>query len=374
MTRSSFDVSVLTTGHDVADARLHRLVATLVGASLSVEVVGLGTVVDGPSGAVVRAKQHVGSLRRAARAMLLPWTTRGRVLLVLDPDLAISALLQRCTGRRFRSLGAAGRKVVIDVHEDYAKLLLDRGWARGLRLVVGRLVASVSVRLAKYADLVVVADDHLPPVRSPRRLVLRNLPLPMMLPEEGPLDPSPRALYVGDVRRSRGLREMLALLEGCPSWTLDVVGPVATSDQAWLARWRATSSASDRVTFHGRRPPRQAWRLARGAWAGICLLEPTPAFVAALPSKIYEYVSCGLAVVTSPLPRASALVEDSGAGFVVDRLEAAVAVLSHWAEDPEVVRAHQRAGRSWARMNISATPQYEAFGQAMTDLVRSDKP
>ena len=35
------DVSVLSTGHDVADARLHRICAALLRRGLSVEVVGL---------------------------------------------------------------------------------------------------------------------------------------------------------------------------------------------------------------------------------------------------------------------------------------------------------------------------------------------
>ena len=42
------DVSVVSTGHDVADARLHRICAALLRRGLSVEVVGLGTAVGGP--------------------------------------------------------------------------------------------------------------------------------------------------------------------------------------------------------------------------------------------------------------------------------------------------------------------------------------
>ncbi|NUR30435.1 MAG: hypothetical protein HOV83_32045, partial [Catenulispora sp.] len=40
--RAGVDVSIITGGHDVADARLHRLAAALRRAGLAVEVIGLG--------------------------------------------------------------------------------------------------------------------------------------------------------------------------------------------------------------------------------------------------------------------------------------------------------------------------------------------
>ena len=110
---------------------------------------------------------------------------------------------------------------------------------------------------------------------------------------------------------------MLAAVEAAPGWELDVVGPVAAADRAWLDDWFATSPAASRVRFHGRKPPKQAWALARGAWVGLSLLDDTPAFRDAVPSKLYEYLAAGLAVVTTPLPRAAAIVTESAAGVVV---------------------------------------------------------
>ncbi len=52
--RRAIDVSIVTSGHDVADARLHREVAALVARGLHVEVLGLGDEADGPPGVTVR--------------------------------------------------------------------------------------------------------------------------------------------------------------------------------------------------------------------------------------------------------------------------------------------------------------------------------
>lgn len=371
MTRPTFDVSLLTTGHDVADARLHRLVALLLASGLSVEVHGLGSPSDGPPGAEVATRPRRSLGRRSVRAVLLPWAARGRVLIILDPDLALPALVRSRVARRDRPCSVPASRLVVDVHEDYAKLLLDRTWAKGLRMAVARLVVVSASWAAARADLTLVADDHLPPLRARCRAVVPNLPDLDMLPTRTAPDSAPRAVYVGDVRRSRGLQSMLAVLEASPDWSLDVVGPVATADQSWLDRWRATSPARHRVTFHGRRPPRDALQLASRAWVGLCLLEPTPAFVAALPSKIHEYLACGLAVLTTPLARASELVTKAGAGAVVEDADAAAAVLRSWSANPTTVRTHQAAARVWAEANLPGTGMGPDVGAMVARLART---
>ena len=371
MSRIRADVSLLSTGHDVADARLHRLAAVLLDEGLTVEVHGLGSESAGPPGTTVRARPRRGLVRRALQALFLPWTAGGTIVVVLDPELVLPALLRRSVARRG---GSAGAVVVADVHEDYRTTLFDRSWARGLRMVLARLVVAGATRASTRADVTLVADDYLPPRQLRSRLVVRNVPLLEMLPPPATPEPQPRALYVGDVRRSRGLHTMLAVIEACPEWSLDVVGPVASADRHWLTQWRSTSSARDRVTFHGRHPPREAWRLASGAWVGLSLLEPTPAFVAALPSKVLEYLACGLGVVTTPLPRSAALVQESGAGVVAADVEAAAAILRRWASAPGDLRAHQAAARSWAAANLSRSDHYGEFGELMTRLVETEKP
>lgn len=228
--------------------------------------------------------------------------------MALDPDSLLASLV---LGRLRR------RRVVADVHEDYAALLNDRTWARGPRGRAAGVLARAATAAAQGADLVVVADEGVPPLRAPHRLVLRNLPYLGMLPSPGRPDHPPRALYVGDVRASRGLWSMIGALERAPAWVLDVVGPVSPSDQGELRDYLATGPARDRIRMHGRQPPRAAWALARGASCGLVLLDDTPAFRAAMPSKLYEYVASGLPVVVTDLPRQREFVERWQVGAVV---------------------------------------------------------
>ena len=182
----------------------------------------------------MRTRSRRGAAGRAGDALARPWQARGRVIVVLDPDAVPAARLAGALRRR---------PVVVDVHEDYAALAGDRSWSSGAAAPLVRGALAGVTRLARGADLTVVADDQVPPFSARQRLVVRNLPDTSMLPGPSPRDPAPRALYVGDVRRSRGLFAMLDALEAAPSWTLDVVGPVAAADQPDLDAWLASLDA-----------------------------------------------------------------------------------------------------------------------------------
>ena len=356
------DVSILSSGHDVADARLHRYCAALHRAGLRVEVIARGQAGDAPEHTVFRPIAVRGIAGRGMKALVLPSRARGRVLVAFDPDLIPAARLRRVFSR--------GRRLAVDVQEDYLALLNDRAWAHGAVGLTARLWARSAVALARNADLTAVADHHVPPTEAASRLVVRNLPDLSMLPP--PVEPAeqPRALYIGDVRESRGLFAMLRMIELAPDWELDIVGPVSARDRERLAAWTSGSEAAGRVRLHGRMPPQAAWRLAQGAWTGLSLLSSTPAFEDAMPSKIYEYFACGLPVLSSPIRRAAELVEQAGAGAVVADPEEAAAVLRGWSADRrgnyEVCR---KAAQEWALRELVVENPHDVFAARVADLV-----
>ena len=387
---SAPDVSVVSSGHDVADARLHREVRALLEAGLTVEVLGLGDAAAGPPGVPVRVWPRGSMAARALRAIRLPFIARGRVLFLLDPDTVPSALL----ARRLR-----GRVVVADVHEDYVALLRDRSWVPGpLRGLLTWLTARC-VGLTGRADLTVVADDHVPPAQAAtrRRLVVRNLPDLSMLPaadgaaEAGTdrevakiVAPAPleqqslrlhrwHALYVGDLRASRGLDDMLRAVAAAPGWHLDLVGPVSPAERE-RAETLIGRELDGRLTWHGRLPPRQAWELAAGAQVGLALLHDTPAFRDAVPTKVYEYLACGLAVLATPLPRVTRLLADSGGGRTVGDADQAAEILRGWSGDREhELLAHRAQGLRWARAELYGPSPYVRLAAEVSDVIRRQK-
>jgi glycosyltransferase involved in cell wall biosynthesis len=360
-----FDVSVVTSGHHVADARLHRLAHGLLGAGLSVEVLAVGNPTEAPHGVKFRPvagnrsrsggeSRSLG--RRAYRAAVLPFRARGQVILTLDPDLAPAAALARFFRRR---------RLVVDVHEDYAALLADRPWAQGMVRRVAVLVVRVATAIAARADLTIVADTHLPPIAARQRIVARNLPDVSELPSPGPIVGEPRAVYVGDVRRSRGLQVMVEAIMMTPDWTLDIIGPVAESDSRWLDQ----HDQPTRCHRHGRLSPAQTWERASGAWVGLAMLEDTPAFREAVPTKLYEYLGAGLAVVVSPLPRMMDIVTEANAGVIArDATELAVA-LRGWSADHASLQRCRDGAKVWSEAHLRGSSPFRDAAAEISALV-----
>lgn len=303
------DVSIVACGHDVADARIHRLCAAFRRHGLRVEVLGLGSAADGPPGCAVAVVARPGLSGRLLLSFRYAMRARGRVVFAVDPDGLVAA---RVVG------GLRRRPVVADVHEDYAKLTRDRPWARGLRGALARALVGVSTTAAKGAALTIVADEHVPPQRADNRLVVPNRPDPRMLPGRGtvPRCELPTAVYVGDIRASRGLKSMVEAVAASDPWRLILIGPVAAADAAWLTQRVEQPDLVGRVDVLGRLAPEAAWAIAAAAWCGLSLLEDTPAYRDAVPSKLFEYLAVGLPVVVTDLPRQRAMVAGRGGEVV----------------------------------------------------------
>jgi glycosyltransferase involved in cell wall biosynthesis len=354
------DVGIITTGHDVADARLHKITAALQHRDLSVELWGLGEASGGPAGAVVHAGPRGNLVQRLARTAVLPWRTKAKVVMTVDPDMIPITRLVTTLRRR---------KMVADVHEDYRRLLADRAWAKGPAGLPARLIVRASSKLAAGADLTVVADSYLPPHVAKQRLVVQNFPYVSFLAPAMPSG-SPRAVYVGDLRESRGLFDMVETVAAAPEWSLDLIGPVAPSDRDRLEARIEQGDLTGRVRLHGRQPPADSWRITQGAWAGLAMLQPTPAFIEAMPSKIYEYLASGFPVLSTRLPRQTKVIEESGGGVLVDSVAEASETLRRWAADPGELEKLRDHALQWAADHLAGSTPYDELADAVVKLLR----
>ncbi len=354
------NVALLTSADEVSDARLHRLSNSLVGAGFSVDVVALGNTKDAPHGATFwKAPGGKSKLARVARDFAIPLMARGDVWIVLAPDLLPTAFL---IGK------LRGKKIVADVHEDYVKLLRDRAWAKGAIGFLAKIIARTATYVASRCHLTTVADAQVPPFKPRKRLIVRNLPDKSLLtPSEG-LEGTPTAIYIGDVRKSRGLFTILAAAEKAPHWNFEIIGNVSANDAFEVELWKKNSDAASRVHFRGRLAPREAWSYARTAWIGLTLLESTPAFVEAIPSKLYEYMSSGLATISTPLPRCEKLIAESHGGAIAHNSDEVARILESWSSHPEVLRGLRENALNWANSNLDSEREYLRFVEAVAEL------
>lgn len=279
------------------------------------------------------------------------------MLLVPDPDLAITGLV----AARLRRIA-----VVADVHEDYVGVAEEREWSRGPIKVVARAVARVAALAASRADVTVLTDPEHRPFSCRRRTVVLNVPGRGELGDVGTPDERPRAVYIGDVRVSRGLHAMVEAVLATDDWCLDIVGPIQDEDAAWVAT--RTSSAPDRITLHGRLAPPDAWKVAEGAWVGLSLLQDNPAFRVIMPTKIYEYLSFGLPVISTPLPRVLERIGTDEDAVTLTGEEDAAAILRRWSTDRAAAALARAAAARWRDEHIPARSPFDEAADVIASL------
>ena len=353
-------VSILSSAGTVSRARLHRLANALINKGIEVHIWAPGKSSDAPSGAIFHKTINGKSkIHRVIRDLALPFFATGDAILTISPDIVPMSYLAAKVKRM---------KLITDINEDYLKLLKDRSWAKGLIGNIAKTVAWSANQIAAKSDLLVVADTQVPPFKAKRRLVIKNLPDSSMIPDGGELDKTPRAIYIGDIRKTRGLYSMLRLAELAPKWEFDLIGPIAPEDANYVSQWIKNSPASSRVKFHGGLAPNKSWQFAKGAWVGLTLLEPTPAFIEAVPSKLYEYSFAGLAVISSPLPRCVDLINQSGGGAIVQSDEAAASILNSWAQNQDALLNMRRKSKIWATQTLNPDAHYLHFSEEVAKL------
>ncbi len=371
------DISIISSGANLADARLHRLTRALLRAGLKVEIFAPGFLKNAPqteSPAQTLAIRKpwfsekwssTGLIPRYYRSRLFALRSQGRVLYAISPEaIAPSYGVAKLLNRNF----------AVDLFEDYLRLLQDRTWTRKFFGIVGWIAKSdtrSALWFAKRADLTTVADIQVPPFEARNRLVVRNLPDISLLTRSGQRQANPRAIYIGDLRESRGLKAMLRVAELSPDWEFDFVGGISQSDQNFVDEWlRNNGLENSRVRFHGKLPLLDSWKYAIGAWVGLSLLESTPAFMEAIPSKLYEYMSVGLASISTPLPRCVELHELSNFGAIEATPEQVAARLENWKQNPVELDQIRGQVEGWAANNLDSAREYSNFAAEMVKLTR----
>ena len=263
----------LATGHRPGDPRIYgRECRTLTDAGYEVVLV---TPADGPDELdgvrLVAVRPPRG---RAGRFLVTPvvvWAKalrqRADVLHVHDANLLPGAFLA----------GLLGRTVVYDAHEDVLLTVRDRAWIpRPLRRLVAALARFVE-RAAVWRSAVICAEPTAA-VRFPeaKTTVLANYPVldefPATIPDRS--GRAPLVVYVGDLNRSRGARELVEAMARLPA-DLDVRLAVAgrISGRGLLAELEAAPGWS-RVTYEGWLGRDEVQALLASATIGVVTFRP----------------------------------------------------------------------------------------------------
>jgi glycosyltransferase involved in cell wall biosynthesis len=137
-----------------------------------------------------------------------------------------------------------------------------------------------------------------------------------------------------------------------------------------LEDWQRNYPAARRVNFHGKLAPKQSWQFAKSAWAGLLLLDATPAFIDAVPSKLYEYLTCGLAVISTDLPRSTKVISESNAGVIANTPSEIANALIKFEGNKDLINNLRSNGANWAKNNLDSPAEYHRFTAAISNLLK----
>ncbi len=238
-------------------------------------------------------------------AAALARSTGADVVQFHDPELIPVALM----------LKRRGYKVIYDVHEDLPADIYSKNWIpSAIRPAMARGAEFVEQIAAPRFDRVITATPAIADrFRSygARVAVVRNT---ARLDEfiQPTMDTKRRrqAVYVGRIAFDRGLASMV---EACAMVQLPLVlaGSIGSKEAEWLRTYSAG------VVHKGKLTRSEIVELLNESLVGLNLLLPEPNYLYSLPTKLFEYMAAGLAVITSDLPRSKEIVEAAGCGFVV---------------------------------------------------------
>ncbi len=216
--------------------------------------------------------------------------------------------------------------IVYDMHENVPKSLLSKDWIPALlRQPIRLAYSALEARLMQGFGIIFAEhsyeDDY--PNMSPAVTVL-NMPIVSEISAlSQPLQERARSLvYVGGVTQERGSRVMVSALgllkQRQRRVELSIVGPASDVERKEILKLARSLGVDNQISLLGYKEPTAAWRCAGTFSIGLAVLARVPNYVESYPTKIFEYMALGLAVISSDFPLYRAIVEGEHVGRTVE--------------------------------------------------------
>ena len=230
-----------------------------------------------------------------------------------DPELIFSALF----------LSFKREKVVFDVHENIVEQIKDKVWlSKPLRYFVAFLFHLLN-RLAASSFSIIIAEHSYTSVynrwktKHPLTVVLNYPKLDLLNKYRSFARSGNEFFYIGGVSNQRGLD---VILEACSllqkqeiDFKMHFVGGV--SDYAEIEKY---PDLKDKVVFYGRMDLLDGYEISKRCIAGLAVLKPIGNYVNSYPTKVFEYMSIGLPVITSEFELYKEVVLNNRAGVCIN--------------------------------------------------------
>jgi len=246
-----------------------------------------------------------------------------------------------------------GKKVIYDIHEDYPKSILTKDY---LPLPIRGFISFILTLLEKLAstifDSVIAATDSIK-YRFPisHSIAIHNYPFILNTTSikeasSEKQDSFFRIIHPGLLAEVRGINQILKALEliNRDDVKLVLIGNFITRDYENYVR---SLEAWKWVEYMGPMSHEDVMKNLIKADIGIECSLPIPNYLYAESNKVFEYMSVGLPVLCSNLPRLQEIIEDSICGVCVNPLdpEDIAKAIEYLLERPNLMKEMGRNGQ-----------------------------
>ncbi|MBF4606173.1 glycosyltransferase [Curtobacterium sp. VKM Ac-1393] len=350
------DIVHVSSAHPWVDNRVHlREAAAAADAGYRVRLIAVDSDLGAPATAVdvVRIPRRARVRRMlvsTTQALVLALRSRAPVVHLHDPELIWTIPVLRL----------AGRIVVYDAHEDLPEQVWSKDYLTHPQRALFAWLSHGLLRAAGTAHRVVTATQWTGR-RFPagRQLTIHNFPVAR--PEDNAqvgLEARPAVVaHVGVLSRDRGIDALASAVRhpSFPSgWRLEMVGSI---DRATSVEQLRAAEATGRAVHRGVVGPIEARDLLLRARIGVVPFRRTPVTDQIFPTKLFEYLAAGLAVIATDNPLWRRLLCDVDCVTFVpaDDPDAIASAVRRYAEDPDLLARHGAAARRAAARFAWAT-------------------
>ncbi len=347
-------VCLLTNVHHPLDQRIfYKQALSLAQAGHRVVVIGPGPAElagcrDGVEiRTVPQPRSAWGRFCNLGRVLWASWGVRAHVYHFHDPELLPVGLFLRLLGKQ----------VCYDVHEYFPQVALVRAWVpRWLRRPLAALVDRAERLSARWLSGVVgVVEEQGDRFRHRPFAAVKNYPRLEWFPiANGQPRTGPELIHVGSLSEDRGallLLEIMRLLRQThPQVRLLTLGPFHTAhlESRFRDQMRAYGLEGRVECRTTTVPYQELGTLIRTSRIGLIPGQASPKNLTPfVPTKLFEYLACGLPVVASALPSIQGFYAVANWGILVDPADAAAHAhaIAYLLDHPEEARAKGAQGR-----------------------------
>lgn len=215
-------------------------------------------------------------------------------------------------------LARKGKKVVIDLHEDTPKSILQRRWLtsllrRGVAYLLKKMEDIVAQKASGIICVLPYVADRLKKYNR-NIIILNNFPIVEEF-NHTTTNKKNQISYAGIITRERGIKNIIEALNSVEDIQFNLAGKFLDK-KLYKEVTRMSGWAKTNYVGYLERDPMS--KMLSESIAGILLFLPYSFQKSALPNKLFEYMAANIPVICSDFPHWKKIIEENECGLTVD--------------------------------------------------------